>query len=221
MIKNLIIEEHYEKDGVEYSEAEAKRLAYDAEVDDDEISDYIDEVYEEIHIGCCTFSASDIIKKLDPIVFSMFGDDIRDMRVDDFDYTFGTFGFDFVEEEEEEDADKKKRFYQMLYNDPNFHIENDNFIEYVYDMLEDDDNVEYDLDDEEDREEVFEKIAEVINDTVEWIYYKVEKMYENNESIVDFDFSFYEGRFTLNGEQNKEEFREYIVNRVFAYNKDK
>ena len=219
MIKNLTIEEHYEKDGVEYTEAEAKRLIYDERIDDDEIAEYIDEVYEEIHIGGCTFLASDIIRKLDPIAFSMFEDDIRDRRVDDFEYDFGDFGFDFIEEEEEDDEDKKKRFYQMLYNDPNFHIENENFLEYVFEMLEDDDEIEYDLNDEEDRQEVFKKISEAVNDTIEWINYKVNQMYENDEVIVDFDFSFYEGRFTPNGEQNKEEFIEYITNRVFAYNK--
>lgn len=221
MIKNLHFKNYYEKDGVAYTEAEAKQIVYDEEVDDDEIAEYIDEVYEEIRIGQCTFLASDIVKKLDPIAFDMFGEDVREMRYDEFEYNYGAFGFDFIDDEEEEDADKKKRFFKMLYDDPNFHIENENFLEYVFEILEDDDEIEYDLTDEEDRKEVYKKIEEVVNDTIEWINYKVEKMYENNESIVDFDFSFYEGRFSPNGEQNKEDFVEYIINRVFAYNKDK
>ena len=220
MIKNLIIAEHYEKDGEAYTEAEAKQLIYDEGISDEEISDYIDSAYEEVHIGCCTFSASDIMKALDPIAFDMAGDDILEQRAENFEYNFDTSGFDFIEEEEEEDADKKKRFFKMLYNDPDFHIENDNFLVYVYEMLEDDEE-EYDLDDEEEKQEVFEKIAEVVDDNIEWINYKVEKMYANNESIVDFDFSFYTGSFSPNGEQNKEEFREYIINRIFAYNKDR
>lgn len=93
-------------DGVEVSKNEVEN-SYD---------DFIDESYEAVKIGCCTFYASNILKKLDPIAYNCGIDDYVSVQLEDYSYelerygsvSVGGFDFEIVEEESEEEAEEEK-----------------------------------------------------------------------------------------------------------------
>ena len=99
-------------DGVEVSKNEFDSKFEEAVRDEVENSydDFIDESYEEVKIGYCTFYASDILKKLDPIAYNCGVDDYVGVQLEDYSYelerygsvSVGGFDFEIVEEESED-----------------------------------------------------------------------------------------------------------------------
>lgn len=54
--------------------------------------DLLDECYEEVHIGCCTFYASEILQKCDPIAYRCGISDEQSRVLEDAKYELETSG---------------------------------------------------------------------------------------------------------------------------------
>lgn len=73
--------------------------------------DILDECYDEIEIGCCTFTASQILKNCDPIAYNCGISDEVDVYLSDAQYDlecgrtveYDRCVFEIVEEEDEEE----------------------------------------------------------------------------------------------------------------------
>ncbi len=102
-------------DGVEVGKNEFDSKFEEAVRDEVENSydDFINENYEEVKIGYCTFYASDILKKLDPIAYNCGLDDYVSTQLEDYFYELERFGsvnvdnfdFEIIEEENEEETE--------------------------------------------------------------------------------------------------------------------
>ena len=108
MEKYLIdFEEFNEEDFYEALEDEAN---YYVEENYDEL---LDECYEEVHIGCCTFYASQILKECDPIAYNCGISDEQSRVLEDAKYELETSGeteingklFQIEEDDEEDDEE--------------------------------------------------------------------------------------------------------------------
>ena len=102
-------------DGIEVDKNEFDAELEEAVRNEVEMSydEILDESYEAVKIGRCTFNASDILKKLDPIAYNCGIDDYVSAQLEDYSYELERYGsvnidnfeFEIIEEENEEEAE--------------------------------------------------------------------------------------------------------------------
>lgn len=93
----------------EFKERLEEAIRYEVEAHYD---DMLDDCYPEVHIGCYTFYASQILSKCDPIAYELGKDDFVNSRLEDALADFSVAdadwfaGDDFrTEEDDDEDAE--------------------------------------------------------------------------------------------------------------------
>lgn len=82
----------------------------------DNYDDLLNDCYEEVEVGYCTFTVSEILKKCDPVAYNCGMNDEIDNRISDASWElerYGTYevnGYEFeIEEVEEEEEEEEKK----------------------------------------------------------------------------------------------------------------